>query len=112
MLLVEEEAAGIKESASEVSRSSETEGGPQKKKPRKGLLSLLEDMMDTLSMTGDDPQEAAKKYKNTFVLILIQQKIQLNGGKHTVHNYLFCLLWHGNIYAFQPRLCLQKGHLV
>ena len=36
MLVVKEEAADIKESTSQASQSSETEDGPQKKKPRKG----------------------------------------------------------------------------
>ena len=63
MLLVEEEAVCIKELTSEATQLSKTDNEPQKKKPRKGLLSLLEDMMDAPFTTVDDPQEAAiQKY--------------------------------------------------
>ena len=72
-----EEAAGIKESASKASPSSETwlsvRWWTTEEITRKGLLSLLEIMMDTPSTTGDDLLR--KRYKNTFVLMLTQQKL-------------------------------------
>ena len=69
MLLVEEEAVCIKELTSEATQLSKTDNEPQKKKPRKGLLSLLEDMMDTPSTTADGPQEAAKKEIQKYICI-------------------------------------------
>ena len=69
MLLVEEEAACVKELASEATQSSKTDNKPQKKKPRKGLLSLLKDMMDTPSIIADDPQEVAKKEIQKYICI-------------------------------------------
>ena len=64
-------------------------------------------MMDTPSITGDDPQEVANKEIQKYICIDANptETLVVNGGKHTVHNYLFCLLWHGNIYAFQ--LCMS-----
>jgi len=56
--LLEEEAAELRQ---DNTWSSATESAPQQKKPKKGLFSLLEDLMDSTSETSDDPQEAAKK---------------------------------------------------
>ena len=68
--LVEEEAGELRQAACEdVAESTSTESEPQKKKSKKGLFSLLEDLMDSPSLASDNPQEAAKKE--------IQQNISL-----------------------------------
>ena len=60
--LVEEEAGKLKQAACEdVAESTSTESEPQKEKSKKGLFSLLEDLMDSPSLASDNPQEAAKK---------------------------------------------------
>ena len=61
-LLVEGETVELRQVASEnTTESSATESGPQRKKSKKGLFSLLEDLMDSPTDLSDDPQEAAKK---------------------------------------------------
>lgn len=60
--LVEEETGELRQAACEdVAESTSTESEPQKKKSKKGLFSLLEDLMDSPSLASDNPQEAAKK---------------------------------------------------
>lgn len=60
--LVEEEAGELRQAACEVvAESTLTESEPQKKRSKKGLFSLLEDLMDSPSLASDNRQEAAKK---------------------------------------------------
>ena len=66
--LVEEEAVELRQAGSEnASESSITESGPQKKNPKKGLYSSLEDLMDLPSVTSDNPQEAVKKETQQYL---------------------------------------------
>ena len=59
---MEEEAGELRQAACEdVAESTSTESEPQKKKSKKGLFSLLEDLMDSPSLASNNPQEAAKK---------------------------------------------------
>jgi len=52
----------LRQVASEnTTESSATESGPQRKKSKKGLFSLLENLMDLPTDVSDNPQEAAKK---------------------------------------------------
>ena len=68
--LVEEEAVELSQAGSEdASESTITECGPQKKKPKKGLYSLLEDLMDSPSVTSDNPQETAKKETQQYLIL-------------------------------------------
>ena len=68
--MVEDEVAEIRQAAAASEDSIEsisTERGPQKKKSKKGLFSLLEDLMDLSSVTSDVPQEAAKKEVHQYL---------------------------------------------
>ena len=66
-LLLEGETAELRQVVSEnTTESSATESGPQRKKSKKGLFSLLEDLMDSPTDLSDDPQEAAKKEIHNF----------------------------------------------
>ena len=68
--LVEEEVAELRQAAAaseDTTESTSTEGGPQKKKSKKGLFSLLEDLMDSPSVISDIPQEAAKKEVHQYL---------------------------------------------
>ena len=63
----EDEAAEIRQAATASEDSTEStsaERGPQKKK---GLFLLLEDLMDSSSVTSDVPQEAAKKEVHQYL---------------------------------------------
>ena len=60
--LVKEEAGELRQAACEdVAKSTWTESEPQKKKSKKGLFLILEDLMDSPSLALDNPQEPAKK---------------------------------------------------
>ena len=81
---MEEEAGELRQVACEdVAESTSTESKPQKKKSKKGLFSLLEDLIDSPSLASDNspslasdnPQEAAKK--NISLWMPAQQIIQL-----------------------------------
>ena len=53
MSLVKEEVAEVRQPAAaseDATESTSTEGGPQKKKSKKGLFCLLEDLMDSPSV--------------------------------------------------------------
>ena len=73
MLLVRRRSCRHQESASEASPSSEkwlsVRRWTTEEITRKALISLLEDMMDTPSITGDDPQEAANKEIQKYIWI-------------------------------------------
>ena len=64
---------------------------PSKKmaKQEHKFLSLLEDVLDKLDTTLADISPQTKKYRSTFVLMLIRRKIPLGGRKFTVHSYLY-----------------------
>ena len=66
---MEEVAGELRQAACEdVAESTSTEREPQKRKSKKGLFSLLQDLMDSPSLASDNPQEAAKKEINNISL--------------------------------------------
>ena len=53
-ITIEKETAELRQAANEnTTESSATESGPQRKKSKKGLFSLLEDLMDSPSIISD-----------------------------------------------------------
>ena len=61
-ITIEKETAELRQAANEnTTESSATESGPQRKKSKKGLFSLLEDLVDSPSIISDDPKQTAKK---------------------------------------------------
>ena len=65
--MVEGEVAEIRQAAAASEDATSTERGPQKKKSKKGLFSLLEDLMDSSSVMSDIPQETAKKEVHQYL---------------------------------------------
>ena len=68
--MVEDEVAEIIQAAvasEDSTESTSIERGPQKKKCKKGLFSLLEDLMDSSFVTSDVPQKAAKKKVHQYL---------------------------------------------
>ena len=95
LLSVEEKAAQIKtEMVSSKGENPADEPEPSKKKAKQEskFLSLLEDVLDKLDTRMQIlvlKKLQTKKYRSTFVLMLIERKIPLGGGKFTVHSYLY-----------------------
>ena len=109
--LVEEEVAEIRQGAAaseDATESTSIEGGPQKKKLKKGLFFLLEDLMDSPSVISDIPQEAAKKKVHQYLSLDASPSDNpsdpIKWWKPTVFSYLF-FLTSTQVFVYSSHFC-------